>query len=186
MAGLDIINRPCCSVAIIAGADQCWYCGQWVKCTACGGTLLPGTALCDSCDMGSLTQPAELPYAPLRRRVAANLIDCAVLLAVGALLYFDLRVLYPPLVTLTVGVLYFSILESSQWQGTLGGHLMGLVVVGVRGNRVSFRRALVRSVGMVLSANLLGLGYLVAFFNPRRQTLHDRLAGTIVLKAHDL
>ena len=81
-----------------------------------------------------------------------------------------------------VAWLYFALQESSGWMATFGKRAMGLAVQGVDGRQLSFTQASVRWLGRWLSGLLFGLGYLLAAFNERRQTLHDLLAGTIVVQ----
>lgn len=81
-----------------------------------------------------------------------------------------------------IGWLYFAAQESSGWMATIGKRAMGLVVQGVDGRQLSFSRASIRWVGRWASGLLLGFGYLLALFNEKRQTLHDLLAGTVVVQ----
>jgi len=82
------------------------------------------------------------------------------------------------------GWLYWSLMESSRHQATLGNLLMGIRVVDSAGNRVSFLRATGRFFAKYLSALLCWIGYFVAGFTPRKQALHDLLASTYVVRAH--
>ncbi len=86
------------------------------------------------------------------------------------------------LVTLVVGWLYSAILESSSRQGTLGKMALGIAAADTSGNRLSFGRATGRFFAKLLSGVTLFLGYLIAFASPERRTLHDLLAGTMVVK----
>jgi uncharacterized RDD family membrane protein YckC len=63
---------------------------------------------------------------------------------------------------------------------TPGKRLMGLVVVKTDGGRVGLGAALLRWVGYWLSG-ILFLGYLWVLVDNRRQALHDKLAGTLVV-----
>lgn len=82
---------------------------------------------------------------------------------------------------LVLSLLYFTWSESSRWQGTLGKLALGLKVTDSNGGRLSFRRALARFVAHLLSNLTLGLGYVLNAFTPRQQTLHDLVAGTLVV-----
>jgi uncharacterized RDD family membrane protein YckC len=73
-------------------------------------------------------------------------------------------------------------MESSVRQGTWGKVLMGLKVSDEKGNPITFNRSLVRNLSKILSTAMLGLGYLMGFFDKRQQCLHDRIAGTVVIK----
>lgn len=69
---------------------------------------------------------------------------------------------------------------------TPGNRMMRIRVVGADGQRLKPRWALVRCVGLVLSALLLFAGYLMILFDGRRRALHDRLARTVVVESHTL
>lgn len=53
----------------------------------------------------------------------------------------------------------------------------------VEGGAPGARWGVVRAAGSVISEAALILGYLWAFWDPRRQTWHDKLAGTVVVEA---
>jgi uncharacterized RDD family membrane protein YckC len=78
--------------------------------------------------------------------------------------------------------LYYSLLESSVWQATLGKKALGLEVTDLDGNRISFGRATGRFFAKIISSIILGIGYLMAGFTEKKQALHDILAGTLVIR----
>ncbi len=80
--------------------------------------------------------------------------------------------------------LFYSVwLESSAWQATVGKKLMGLRVVDLQGQRITFWRSTSRNFGKSLSSLILGLGYLMPLWTAKRQALHDRMARCLVIKA---
>jgi uncharacterized RDD family membrane protein YckC len=78
--------------------------------------------------------------------------------------------------------LYYSLLESSAWQGTLGKKALGLEVTDLDGNRISFGRATGRFFAKIISTIILGIGYIMAGFTEKKQALHDIIAGTLVIR----
>jgi len=48
---------------------------------------------------------------------------------------------------------------------------------------MGFRKSIIRFLGYGLSYLLMGCGFLMAFFHPRRQALHDLMVGTVTIKA---
>jgi uncharacterized RDD family membrane protein YckC len=84
-------------------------------------------------------------------------------------------------VSLLLTWLYHALMESSEWQATLG-----LVVTDMAGNRVSFGRSTGRHFGKMLT-NLIPafIGYIMAGFTDKKQALHDMLAGCLVLRRND-
>lgn len=81
---------------------------------------------------------------------------------------------------ITLGWLYYAILESSKHQATLGKMLMGLFVTDLKGQRPSFWRATFRYLAKWVSIVTFFVGFFIAAFHTRGQTLHDMLAGCLV------
>lgn len=85
------------------------------------------------------------------------------------------------LITLFVVWIYFALGESGESKGTMGKVAMGLCVEDLKTNeRISFQKATKRFFAKVLSTLILFLGYIPMF--GKKQTLHDYLAGTKVVK----
>jgi uncharacterized RDD family membrane protein YckC len=80
------------------------------------------------------------------------------------------------------GWLYYAIMESSSYQATIGKMAFGIMVTDLNGNRISFFKASNRYFAKVLSALLLGFGFIIAGFTPKKQALHDIIAGCLVVK----
>lgn len=78
--------------------------------------------------------------------------------------------------------LYYSLMESSKFQGTIGKWALKMRVVDEEGNQITFARATGRYFGMFLSSLTLGIGYIMVAFTERKQGLHDILARTLILK----
>jgi uncharacterized RDD family membrane protein YckC len=92
-------------------------------------------------------------------------------------------------VSIVGGWLYFALLESSPWQGTLGKKALGLYVSDLQGSRITFGRATGRYLGGRFIGHLPGAGGLYfivdcicAGFTERKQALHDMIAGCLVLR----
>lgn len=64
---------------------------------------------------------------------------------------------------------------------TPGKALLGLRIVRTDGRPLNIGRALLRLIGYWLSALLLFLGFVLVIIDNRRQGLHDKLAGTVVI-----
>lgn len=78
--------------------------------------------------------------------------------------------------------LYFSILESSKYRGTIGKLILKLSVVNSTFNRISFGKALLRNLSKILSSMILLLGYVSILSDTNKQGWHDMIAGCYVLK----
>jgi uncharacterized RDD family membrane protein YckC len=83
------------------------------------------------------------------------------------------------------GWLYSALMECSSRQATLGKIAMNLIVTDDQGQRISFGKATGRYFAKLLSSLILLIGYIMAAFTPKKQALHDMLAGTLVLKKVD-
>ena len=68
-------------------------------------------------------------------------------------------------------------------QATPGKILFGLTIVDAEtGGTPPLRQLVLRYLGYLLSALPLGLGYAWMLWDERRQTWHDKLAGTLVVR----
>ena len=78
-------------------------------------------------------------------------------------------------------MLYYSYMESSKYQATLGKLALGIKVTDVRGGSIDFSKALLRNLSKYLSAFILYIGYIMIIFDDRKQGLHDKIADTLVV-----
>ena len=78
--------------------------------------------------------------------------------------------------------LYFAMMETSAWQGTIGKKVLGLRVTDLDGNRIGFARATGRYFAKLVSGIILMFGYIMAGFTEKKQALHDMMAGCLVVK----
>lgn len=85
------------------------------------------------------------------------------------------------LFNLVLGWLYAAIMESSERQATFGKIALGIKVTDMNGDRISFAKATGRHFGKIISAIILLIGYIMAAFDSKKQALHDKMAGTLVL-----
>lgn len=80
-----------------------------------------------------------------------------------------------------VALAYFAAMWT--WKATtVGGILLGLKVVRLDGQPVTFLVALVRSLAAAFSAVVLFLGFLWIAWDEDKQGWHDKLAGTVVIR----
>jgi uncharacterized RDD family membrane protein YckC len=64
---------------------------------------------------------------------------------------------------------------------TIGMGIIGVIVLTRDGTAISGRQALIRTLVFPLSFLIFGLGFLGIFISPTRRTLHDGVAGTVVV-----
>ena len=137
-----------------------------------------------------------MEYAGFWRRLVAYLIDYLIIgagaFAVGFLIGIVAGVAGADVnggwlvaiyvITIAGYYLYYAFMESSANQATVGKIALGLKVTDEEGNRISFGRALSRTVAKILSALILFMGFVMAGFTDRKQALHDKIAHTLVVK----
>ena len=81
-----------------------------------------------------------------------------------------------------LGWILFDAVFVAGWQGrTPGKYKMGLKIVLAENKPVPFSKALVRSLGKILSTALFLIGDLWVFKDAKNKTWHDRWAGTLVV-----
>jgi uncharacterized RDD family membrane protein YckC len=179
-------------------------------CTNCGVGLYEGAAFCSACGRPvragmAEAAPRRVAYAGFWLRALALLIDSLVLaipafaIVIFAVMFLGLEPpppealeagTMPPMgfflpmeaMFITVHWLYFALMESSSWQGTLGKRALGVGVSDIHGRRITFGRASGRFFGKLVSGMTFLVGYLMAAFTERKQALHDIMAECVVVK----
>jgi len=161
-------------------------------CKKCGKETLGDAKFCDGCG-----QPFEVltndsnQYGGFWIRFSAYVIDYVILLIPTLLASFLLRATDPKdtafvyidtITTVIIWWVYTAVLQSSDWQATLGKKLLGLKVVDCEGARISFGRATGRYFAGFLSLILLFAGFIMVAFTKKKRALHDKMAGTLVVR----
>lgn len=138
-------------------------------------------------------------YAGFWKRVAAYLIDYVLVMVCNYLIAFLIGfasakllnlqtddvpagvTLLAMLVILGFVLLYYVYAESSPWQATVGKRILGIKVTDEHGNRISFWRSLGRRAAMAISSFTFLIGYMMCGWTARKQCLHDKIAGCLVV-----
>ncbi len=149
------------------------------------------------------TPSAPLAYAGLQLRAVAFILDIMVLVssgmlfaaAAGAYLIVDSRFndgnlsdrapFVAVAIFLTYALAYVPLYHILLWSRR--GQTVGMMAVHIKllsrdGGRVSTGRAALRLLTYWASVLPLFLGLVIALFDRKRRTLHDRLAGTVVVE----
>lgn len=143
----------------------------------------------------SFVADQNVVYAGFWKRAAATIIDGFILsLVVGlcgelfGVILSDLAgggelatAITTSLSTLALNALYFAWFHSTFNYATPGKMAIGIKVVRSHGEPISFLRALARFFATILSTLTLFIGYLMAAFTARKQSLHDIICDTVVV-----
>lgn len=78
--------------------------------------------------------------------------------------------------------LYYSLMESSHYQGTLGKILLRIRVTDLNGDRLSLGRSTGRFLARIVSIlTPFYIGFVAAAFTAKRQALHDIISKCLVI-----
>ncbi len=88
-----------------------------------------------------------------------------------------------PGIVVTIALIwgYYVGFEVSRYEATPGKIAMALRVTDLEGRRVGIVRASIRHFAKLLTLATLSLGFFMAVFTRKRQTLHDLVAGCLVI-----
>lgn len=117
---------------------------------------------------------AGLPRAGFWIRFLATAIDAFLFIFIGAITQM-----------LALGLAGWALYQVGMW--TWKGTTLGGIVLGIKGTRedgrpMDFAVALVRHLASYLSAAALFLGFFWAGWDKKKQSWHDKIAGTVVVK----
>lgn len=76
--------------------------------------------------------------------------------------------------------IYWILMDGSRYQASLGKMALRLKVVDTKGHRLSLPRALGRNLLKLLSCLTFPIGFMLAGWTKRKQTLHDMITGCYV------
>lgn len=82
-----------------------------------------------------------------------------------------------------VGIIYFVYFWTRQQGQTLGHKVLKIRVVREDGKPIDITTAVIRYIGYIVSGVVIGLGFLWVIWDAKKQGWHDKMAGTIVVKA---
>lgn len=138
--------------------------------------------------------PENIEYARFGKRFFATIIDWIFVgIIVGILLIpIDIVLVKAKVDFSTIRIIgyilaiifylsYYIESESSADQATLGKKMEGIIVTDLNGNRISEKRATIRFFAKIISFLPFCLGFIIAVFTPKKQALHDYIAGTLVV-----
>ncbi len=132
----------------------------------------------------NMPEAFSLQRANFWERIAAAFLDViivGILIALVVHLVPPLRSMRPPQVTTLVALAYFAGMWA--WKGTtIGGTVLNLKVVRLDGKPMTFGVAVVRGLVSVLSVIVLFLGFFWMIWDVEKQTWHDKIAGTVVVR----
>jgi len=129
-------------------------------------------------------QRSAVVYGGFWERFFAAIIDGIIMWIPNAVFQYlvgDIFIGY--IASIVFNWLYYTLLESSEGQATIGKRALGLKVTNLNGERISFGQATGRYFGKILSTLIIFIGYLMMLWDENKQTLHDKMAGTLVVKA---
>ena len=128
---------------------------------------------------------ATLPRAGFWIRMAAMGLDAVL---IGVLIGFASELL-PRFLKFDHGpggvLLALAIYGAAMWKTkgtTIGGIVCGLKVVRLDDREIDWPTAVVRALSCFLSLFVAGLGFLWVVFDPEKQSWHDKIAGTTVVR----
>lgn len=121
--------------------------------------------------------PAGMVPAGFWIRAGASIIDGLIFMVLGyftpASLAFLSNVVLPAAYTIYLWL--------SKGQ-TVGKMVLGLYVISTDGTPLTLGKSVLRYIGYYVSGIMLGLGFLAVLVDDARRGVHDRIAGTIVVR----
>ncbi|MDY6912247.1 MAG: RDD family protein [Chloroflexota bacterium] len=152
----------------------CGHCGTDNEyshsfCTNCGNPLV------------STSTQLEVIYGGFWRRFVAYILDAIIL----SILTWPLTMISATVsangLSALISIIYF--IGFWVWEGRTPGKMaLGVKVVTAEGESPSLGRAILRYFGYMVSAIILCIGFLWIAWDGQKQGIHDKIAGTYVIK----
>ncbi|GEM_PF-1388495 len=173
----------------VAGKDMTYEQDHWI-CASCRSEFSEKSE-------ADAILSRDMVYADFWVRAGAKLIDFAILWAIGIVVTSFLSVFISPTydpevpaefpVLINMFQLIIAVSYTTYFLGTYaatpGKMVCHLRVVTPDGQKISYSQACLRYFAEIISSLIFGIGYLMAIVDVERRTLHDRIAGTRVIKS---
>lgn len=122
-----------------------------------------------------------MSYSSLGKRFVGYIIDSVVVNCLAAFFILFSGEFGFVISTGVLSIIYYTLMMGSSWHATIGQRVFNMQVVDRHGVGIAYSQAVVRALCFWLSALLFWIGFIIALFSDRKQTLHDRLAETYVV-----
>ena len=125
---------------------------------------------------------STMEYAVFWRRFVAYIVDVIILgIVSGILLAIFGQYSTMSYSTNVIGIVY--IIGFWTWRGQTPGKMaLGVKIVQTDGSPIGFERSILRYIGYFVSAIILCIGFFMIAWDSKKQGLHDKIAGTYVVK----
>ena len=131
-------------------------------------------------------------YASFGRRLMASLLDSIIITPIYLLTIFigrnllQIRIDKPNyLLNFIISGLYIVIFWASFGGATIGKKVFGIKIVKVDDQPINYPRSILRWLCYLISSLPLFLGFFWMLWDPKKQTWHDKIAGTKVVRTDD-
>lgn len=169
-------------------------------CRHCGKEIDENVEFCPFCQTRvslktqRISDAPQVTYAGFWNRFGAYIIDSIILIVIFVALSFpfilgieylggigDAFAILLFLLVPVGWVLYYAIQESSEYQATLGKRALNIKVCDEDGNRISFGRALVRSIAKFITGFVFNPLFILIGLTAKKQGIHDFIVNTFVI-----
>jgi uncharacterized RDD family membrane protein YckC len=122
----------------------------------------------------------EFKIAPFYKRLLAYLIDSLPIVLI-LFMFSNLNIIIHEL-ALLISIIYSLLTDSSSLQGTFGKKIMRIKVVDELGQRITFKKSVLRNLFKIVSSIPFYLGFIWILFNKKRRGWHDMVAKTYIIE----
>lgn len=135
----------------------------------------------------------NMQYAGGGSRFLAAIIDLVVIMVVSFILGLIIALtlgkngeILGNLLSIVINIGYFVFYQAMNGQ-TLGKKAMKIKVVDLSGNKPTIMTFFLREIiGKLISTIILLIGYLMILWDGKKQGLHDKIAGTVVIRVANI
>ena len=200
-------NREATTSCASCGTRMCESCavyaGEIAYCDACAPANAVRRSYDEDYEKIPVVDPSKTPVASFDARFLAAGIDVAIFFAGLAIVGFAFFLftgssdfflslerqtvgwwLYRALIAVAIPL--YLIFPHAMTGQTPGKQLSRVIVLQPDGHIITTRAAVIRGLGLILSALPLGLGFAWAIWDKEKRTWHDKMADTVVYEYNDL